>query len=372
MLKEFSSRNDPRNIIKQDLAYAYQILSYLKLDDHTYTHLSARSERGFYIYPFGLLFSEVTPENLLEVSLDGEVLTGCEYQYNKTGYIIHGEIYKERSDINAIFHIHTPEIVAVSAHKNGMMPVSQWALHFYDRIAYHHYDSLALNAHQGQKLTDDLKDYFVMLMRNHGSITCGRTIQEALFYTYHLQQACKTQCMIQDTSDVIMPSSEISKKTVSDLLSFEKDLGQRDWQAWLRLIDAKEINKQDDDAVLKELKSREPIFHHPEKFGNTAQDIKNQMCDEFWEVAASGNVYTQHDVINTLLERYNDLDYQDIWEAKDFELTKIAPDHYLLTYILIQDKTRVTRRSTLWRRINGGWKILYHQGTVIDVYCPIV
>jgi len=90
------------------------------------------------------------------------------------------------------------------------------------------------------------------------------------------------------------------------------------------------------------------------------------MCDEFWEVGASGNVYTKQDVIETLLERYNNTDYKDIWEAKDFALTKIAPDHYLLTYVLIQDKTRVTRRSTLWRRVNGGWKILYHQGTIVD------
>ena len=122
----------------------------------------------------------------------------------------------------------------------------------------------------------------------------------------------------------------------------------------------------DENKILDELKSREPIFHHPEKFGKTKEDIENQMCDEFWEVGASGNLYTKQDVIETLLERYNDTDHQDIWEAKDFELTKIAPDNYLLTYILIQDKTRVTRRSTLWRKKNGDWKILNTCGTVID------
>lgn len=122
----------------------------------------------------------------------------------------------------------------------------------------------------------------------------------------------------------------------------------------------------DEGKILDELKSRETIFHYSEKFGKTKEDISKQMCDEFWEVGASGNVYTKQDVIETLLERYNNPDYQDIWEAKDFELTTIAPDNYLLTYILIQDKTRVTRRSTLWRKQNGDWKILYHQGTVID------
>jgi hypothetical protein len=122
----------------------------------------------------------------------------------------------------------------------------------------------------------------------------------------------------------------------------------------------------EENKILEELRSREPIFHHPEKLGKTKEDIERQMCDEFWEVGASGNVYTKQDVIETLLERYNDPDYQDIWEAKDFELTKIAPDNYLVTYSLIQDKTRATRRSTLWRKVGGNWKILYHQGTVID------
>lgn len=118
--------------------------------------------------------------------------------------------------------------------------------------------------------------------------------------------------------------------------------------------------------ILEELKSREPIFHHPDKFGSAEQDILNQMCDEFWEVGASGNVYTKQDVINTLLERYNDPEYHDIWEAKDFESTKIDDNNYLLTYVLIQNKTRVTRRSTIWRKCNNEWKILYHQGTIVE------
>ncbi|MBI2791158.1 MAG: DUF4440 domain-containing protein [Gammaproteobacteria bacterium] len=125
-------------------------------------------------------------------------------------------------------------------------------------------------------------------------------------------------------------------------------------------------NEHHDKKILEELKSREPIFHHPDKFGRTEHDILNQICDEFWEVGASGNVYTKEVVLSTLLERYNDPNYKDIWEAKDFALTRIAQDNYLLTYTLIQDKTRLTKRSTLWRRENGAWKILYHQGTVVS------
>ena len=117
-------------------------------------------------------------------------------------------------------------------------------------------------------------------------------------------------------------------------------------------------------VILEELKIREPIFHHPDKFGKTKQDIENQMCEKFWEVGASGNVYTRDDVIQTLIARYNDTNYQDIWETYDFALTQIDQNSYLITYKLIQDKIRISRRATIWQKINNSWKILYHQGTL--------
>lgn len=227
--------------IKYNLAAAYRIMAYLSMDDHTYTHLSARPQDAdfYYIYPFGLRFEEVTEHNLLKVSLDGKILEGEEYQYNKTGYFIHGSIYQARPDISAIFHYHTSATTAVSALKCGLLPISQWALHFYNRISYHSYNSLILDADkQSNRLVTDLKQNYIMLLRNHGVITCGKTIHEAMFYAYHLEQACKTQCLLNsaEKQELIIPSAEICKQTVKDLLSFEEDLGKRDWEAWLRVI----------------------------------------------------------------------------------------------------------------------------------------
>ena len=225
---------------KENLSLAYKILAKLGYDDHTYTHLSARdpnNPNAFYINPFGLRFNEIEPETLIKVSLDGKVLEGQEYQYNKTGYIIHGSIYTHRPDIQAIFHLHTPDTLAVSALEEGLLPISQWALHFYNKISYHDYDSLALDDHQGNKLIQDLDKNYVALLRNHGFITAGRTIQEAMFYTHHLQKACETQCKILAMGKkYIIPSTEICEKSVQDLLSFEKNLGERDWHAWKRWV----------------------------------------------------------------------------------------------------------------------------------------
>lgn len=119
-------------------------------------------------------------------------------------------------------------------------------------------------------------------------------------------------------------------------------------------------------SILEDLKAREPIFHHPDKFGATKQDILNMVADEFWEVGASGTTYTKQDVIGILLERYSDPTYQDRWETKDLKMVPLGEDTYLLTYLLIQDNIRITRRSTIWRQVKGEWKIFYHQGTLVQ------
>jgi ribulose-5-phosphate 4-epimerase/fuculose-1-phosphate aldolase len=227
--------------IKTNLSAAYKILAKLDMADHTYTHLSSRPDGAdyYYIHPFGLRFEEVTANNLLKVSLDGKILEGAEYQYNETGYIIHGSIYKARADLNSIIHLHTVPTVAVSCMKEGLMPISQWALHFYNQVHYHDYNSLALdNETQGKDLANDLSDRKIMFLRNHGIITTGKTMQEAFFYCYHLELACKTQIAALSTgAELVIPSKEICLKANHDLLNFEQDLGARDWQAWLRFIE---------------------------------------------------------------------------------------------------------------------------------------
>lgn len=231
--------------IKNNLAAAYRWLALNNMDDLTYTHLSARPDNTdyFYIYPFGLLFEEVTASCLLKVSLNGEILEGNEFQYNKTGYIIHGSIYKNRPDLNAIFHLHTIAGVAVSANPDGLLPISQFALHFYNQIAYHDYNSLALdNNIHGNDLIADLADKKVAILRNHGTLCCGKNIQEANFYTHHLEQACKVQIAATNNQNLININHDIAQQSVNDLLSFEKNLGERDWQAILRKLDRLKIN----------------------------------------------------------------------------------------------------------------------------------
>lgn len=223
--------------VKRDLALAYRIAHLLNLDDHTYTHLSARSPHGFYVYPFGYLFEEVTEECLLEVTLAGKILQDNHLPYNPTATVIHSGLYKARPDIQAVFHLHTPAIVAVASMEKGVLPISQWALHFYGRIHYHDYDSLALTEDQGLGLGEDLGDKPILMLRNHGVVICAATIQEAMFYAYHLEKACRTQCLALGLNQpLIIPSHETCQRACQDLHSFEDDFGMRDWQAWVRKL----------------------------------------------------------------------------------------------------------------------------------------
>lgn len=179
----------------------------------------------------------------MQVSLEGKILKGKEYKYNATGFQTHGAIYAARADINAIFHLHTPYMVAVSAIEKGLIPISQWALHFYKKIAYHNYDSLVLNSSQGNRLVKDISGKNIMLLRNHGSILCGKTIHEAMFYTHHLELACKCQCLTLAMGEKLStPNEKTCTQAVKDLLSFEKDLGKRDWVAWLSLLEKSKSN----------------------------------------------------------------------------------------------------------------------------------
>jgi hypothetical protein len=115
--------------------------------------------------------------------------------------------------------------------------------------------------------------------------------------------------------------------------------------------------------VLHELRQREPIFHRPE-FGTTRQDFEQMTDPAFWEVGASGRRYSREYVLDTLETRSQN-PTEEAWETQDFYCLELGAKTYLLTYTLIQGE-RVTRRSTIWRKAELGWQILYHQGTIVE------
>ncbi|HXR38745.1 MAG TPA: DUF4440 domain-containing protein [Terracidiphilus sp.] len=116
--------------------------------------------------------------------------------------------------------------------------------------------------------------------------------------------------------------------------------------------------------VLTELASREPIFHRPE-FGTSRADFERMTAEEFWETGASGRRYSRRFVLDELEKRFA-APHADVWETSDFQCRRLGEDTYLLTYTLLQDHVRLTRRATIWRKTADRWKIVYHQGTMVQ------
>jgi len=124
------------------------------------------------------------------------------------------------------------------------------------------------------------------------------------------------------------------------------------------------VTKPELAGVLAELTAREPIFHRPE-FGTTRADFEHMTVDDFWETGASGRRYSREFVLEELERRFS-APHEDVWEAKEFQCRELGPDVYLLTYTLLQHQKRLTRRATIWQKTADGWKIVYHQGTIVQ------
>jgi hypothetical protein len=131
-----------------------------------------------------------------------------------------------------------------------------------------------------------------------------------------------------------------------------------------REMEPKLVNDPELAQVVAELLAREPIFHRPE-FGTSRAEFERMTVESFWEVGASGRRYSREYVLDILEKRHSEA-HDDIWEIKDFHCRRLSGDTYLATYTLTQDRVRVTRRSTIWQSTSDGWKIVYHQGTIVQ------
>jgi hypothetical protein len=124
------------------------------------------------------------------------------------------------------------------------------------------------------------------------------------------------------------------------------------------------MNKLPIEDVLHELASREPIFHRPEV--TTREEVNSITTEDFWEIGASGRIYDRQFVADELERRHKSRQPPESYEVSGFRCHELGPDTYLLTYTLIQNQHRHTRRSTIWRHSADGWKIVFHQGTLVE------
>ena len=184
--------------VRVDLAALYRLVALYGWDDMIYTHISARipgPEHHFLINPYGMFFDEITASSLVKVDLEGKVLQETPYFINPAGFTIHSAVHAARDDAHYVMHLHSDQGVAVSAQKEGLLPLSQHALIVLPKLAYHDYEGIALNLDERERLVRDIGDKSLMLLRNHGTLAVGKTAADCWTGMFYLERACKQQVM---------------------------------------------------------------------------------------------------------------------------------------------------------------------------------
>ena len=231
-----------------NLSASYHLAHYFGWSDIIWNHITAKTSKyknTFLINKFGLRYDEVTASNLLEIDLDGNIING-EGEINETGYVIHGAIHKNREDIHCVMHAHSRAGLAVSCFKEGLKPMIQDSAIFYNRVSYHEWEGMSTDIEECDRLSKSLGANKVMILRNHGLLTCGESIAEAFMLMYYLDRACKTQIDAESTGEkLIIPSNNIMEYAAGQYDDPRFKLGKYEWPALLRLLnDNKSIYSQ--------------------------------------------------------------------------------------------------------------------------------
>jgi ribulose-5-phosphate 4-epimerase/fuculose-1-phosphate aldolase len=234
--------SEPEWQARVDLAAAYRLVALHGWDDLIFTHLSARvpgPEHHFLLNPYGMLFEEVTASSLVKVDLAGQKVLESPYQINPAGFTIHSAVHAAREDALCVMHLHTDAGIAVSAQKNGLLPLSQQSLFCLASLAYHDYEGVALDEGEKPRLVADLGNKVFMILRNHGLLTVGKNPAEAFLAMFTLERACRIQILAQSGGSELLPvAPAILGKVAKQLAAATVGMGgQLAWPGLLRKLD---------------------------------------------------------------------------------------------------------------------------------------
>src|SRR5215510_2037843 len=225
-----------------DLAAAYRLVALYGWDDLIFTHISARvpgATHHFLLNPYGMMFEEVTASSLVKIDLTGNKVMDSPYFINPAGFTIHSAVHEAREDALCVMHLHTDYCIAVSAQKDGLLPLSQQAMFALASLAYHDYEGLALDEEEKPRLVADLGDKKYMILRNHGLLTLGQSAAEAFLGMFLLERACRIQILAQSGGGELAPiPREIIGRVASQMNAVMMGQGAAlTWPGLLRKLD---------------------------------------------------------------------------------------------------------------------------------------
>ncbi len=234
---------DAEQKVRVDLAATYRLVALYGWDDLIFTHISARvpnHDDQFLLNPYGMTFDEITASSLVKVDLDGNKVSDSPYEVNPAGFTIHSAVHMSGQDAHCVIHTHSDNGTAVSAQKEGLLPLTQTAMIAREDLAYHDYEGIALEHEERERLIDDLGDKHMMILRNHGLLATGADCADAFLRLFFLERACTMQvkALAVGRDGVNMPNQGVAEKTAGQArFANANGIGKLAWPALMRKLD---------------------------------------------------------------------------------------------------------------------------------------
>ena len=235
-----------------NLAACYRLIAHYGWADLTATHTSlavpGSDNKHFLINPHGMLFEQVTASSLVKIDWEGNPVLPSPYSVNPAGFVIHSAIHMARPDAVCVMHTHTIAGIGVSMQPRGLLSASQHSCFFHGNIGYHAIEHMEDGVDGRDQLASDLGSKWALMMRNHGLLTCGRTIGETFWLMHTLERACAAQIAAQACGTDLNPVSEKAASFFGELVTdkeFSLKLGESAWPSLLRRMDALDSSFRD-------------------------------------------------------------------------------------------------------------------------------
>ncbi len=203
-----------------ELAALYRLVALYGWDDLVFTHISVRvpsEPEHFLLNPYGLLFDEICASDLVKIDLEGNKVSETNYNVNAAGFTIHSAVHSSGSNNHAVIHTHSNDGVAVAAQEDGLLPISQHAMVIRDDCAYHDYEGIALNLDERERLIDDLGKKHCLILKNHGLLTTGTTVDEAAWGFLSMDRCCQSQLLAENVGQMERIPDEVAELTKSQV-----------------------------------------------------------------------------------------------------------------------------------------------------------
>jgi ribulose-5-phosphate 4-epimerase/fuculose-1-phosphate aldolase len=228
-----------------NLAACYRLVHHFGWTDLIYNHitLSVPGEPGVFLTnPFGLNYCEVTASSLVKIDVEGNLLSSTPFRINRAGFVIHSAIHAAREDAKCVLHTHSRASSAIACLQEGLVPMNQAGLQFYNRLSYHDYEGFSVEEDERARLVASLGSNHCLILRNHGVITTGETVAKAFQRMYFFEQSAQLQLDVMQTGrPICMPPENVCEKTAQRWYDGTSDSSANDdieWAALVRIADA--------------------------------------------------------------------------------------------------------------------------------------